>query len=395
MHQSGPTVESCGSLALNTGSDYIMEAFLFAISTAQTRYPYLLPNVSIGALGIDSCSDTARSLKTLLNFETCVSSLSEELLPDMVASYISYGSSALTSALADTAKRVKKVASQFGSNPNGDILSQIYSSYSIRGLLAVVYTLEGLDWTYVDVLCSSGSEQDTKVSEFLTAANHFNICIAQSVDLDDTDMSVAYDILIKSAANVVVVLADGSSIKRFIAYIVSRPLVSKTFVFGELPTLWEDNVDINLPLGSIVVDLDAKLNTDLMEHLPNTLALGRSSLNNPWLQQFAEARVGCGTNCRPPGDIYYLSSQTVLLVDFMLHALHERYMMMCPERTGFCPSFSSAGIALTDDLMKNASFIYQNKTTIKHLLSAEDSGASYTVKNFQTNNRLVEVCTNT
>jgi hypothetical protein len=43
IHKTGAKVGTCGSLSLDVGTEYLTESFLYAVNTAKSRYPYLLP----------------------------------------------------------------------------------------------------------------------------------------------------------------------------------------------------------------------------------------------------------------------------------------------------------------------------------------------------------------
>ncbi|KAK3103160.1 hypothetical protein FSP39_016900 [Pinctada imbricata] len=396
VHDGGETIATCGALKHRNGIDYIVEAFLYAVTTAKPRYPYLLTNVSLGALAVDTCSEPTKLVQTLLNFESCNSEFSNDIKPQMMSSYIAYGGEDATSMIRSTSKRIDKLIHMIDMNQRGSgnsIESQLYSTYEEGSLRTLIETLVNLNWTYIDVLISDGKHQKAKMIQFMELAINRSVCISQSIDLSEKSFQEVFISLVASKAKVAVIMAEDDDIQNFLASIVTRPIPTKTFVFAERTVLWQDT-GISLPLGSVLIDKDAKINKEFRDYFQRIKADRQSELGNQWLSEFVEARDQCtaqGQVCSLRKDIYYESSRTIFSVDFLLHALHHRYMRLCPEGNGICSNFTKAGISLDIEDLLNTKFLYQNDTAVYYPGTEEDHQGTYIVKNFQKNLGYLEV----
>ena len=164
VHTKQQQTDACDIADLVKGSDILIEAFLYALNTAKIRFPYLLPEVSIGSLVADTCSNVDKSLQIVSNFETCFasfSSLSGKMAsPESVPSYFLYFQDSLSDDLKSSViRRGKYAISHFTDfKDSNSMIGKLEYSYSRSETLAVTDFLSRMKWTYVSVVVSSSLE---------------------------------------------------------------------------------------------------------------------------------------------------------------------------------------------------------------------------------------------
>ncbi|KAJ8301933.1 hypothetical protein KUTeg_020920 [Tegillarca granosa] len=379
MHKKGAKTFSCGPFGLNKGSEVLTEAFMYAIGTSKSRYPYLFPNLKIGSLTIDSCSDTESVLQTIMNFESCITTFANKVdqvpvSPLLVPGYLSYDYPEVTPSLDKTLKRLDRFHESFDSK-NGGPLSQLFNPYFRSGIDSLVHLLIKMNWTYVDLIVSSDQEHQTQKHWFMEMATSYNICVSVGnnvLSLESSMISTVITSLSQSQAKIVVVLASTEVVQSLFGVLVNRPL-SKMFILGEETRDWQET-GILLPEGSIIVNRVGKINSGFKAHYEEAVTKKESRLGNIWFGEMSRDRVTCldPHECTVPSDIVSVASKIVFGVDAMLHALHFKYKSLCPSMNGLCKNFADVGSSLNADDFKNFSFRYQDE-----MIELPPSGNSY------------------
>ena len=362
MRQKGRDIFSCGAVDFNGFSDIYAAAFEYAIDSAQTRSPGLLPNVTVGGLIFDVCSDADLASRTLLNFESCLYSF--ELAgndwtpsPQIVPGYIvpTYANSVDMDSFANMEKL------GIGVHGDGALLinnEKIYEP-SRFNYSAVVHMLKAMDWTYVGIITSEDFDKQT-VDGFFENTLSKNICIAYRTEISTAKQSSilnAISLVRQYPAAIVIFFARSNAIQDFFRAMTYKPL-NKLWILVETR---DDHLDdINAPLGSIIFQRNSKQNTDFNQHYAS------NAIDTPWEAIFKQARGACVT----PGctrevvtpDTWMRASDIVKSVDIAFHAVHEAYTQLCPKLQGLCRQFMESGSRLTLDKISHLDFEYQGES---------------------------------
>ena len=361
MRQKGQQIFSCGSEDFNGFSDIYAAAFQYAIESAQTRSPGLLPNVTIGGLIIDICSDADLASRTLLNFESCMFSFEVAgnhwiPSPEIVPGYIvpSYANSIDMDTFANMEKLGIGVHADGALSINNE---KIYEP-SRFNYSALVHMLKTMDWTYVGIITSRDFDKQT-IDGFFENTLSKNICIAYRTEISTARQSSILDaisLVRQYPATAVIFFARSDAIRDFFRAMTYKPL-NKLWILVETR---DDHLDdINSPLGSIIFQKRGKQNTDFNQRYAS------NAIEKPWEAIFKQARDACVTPyCTreiATADTWMRASDIIKSVDIALHAVHEAYTELCPSLQGLCQQFLVSGSRLALDKINYIDFEYQGE----------------------------------
>ena len=395
IREKGEQVFACGSAAFNEFSDIYAAAFVFAIETAQRRSPGLLPNVTLGGIIFDTCSDNTIASRTLLNFESCLYSFEPQgntwpVSPQIVPGYImpNFASDDYLKTFSELGKLGIAV------HPNGaltvnneDVYSPVRFNYS-----AIVHLLEKMDWTFVGIVTSADFDKYT-LNGFLENTLAKNICVAYRTEISATNQNSIHDAIStvrQYDASAVIFFAKPDAVRDFFRALTYKP-VNKVWVLVETRENYFDFSDISPPLGSIIFQKKGKQNTEFNQYYA---AEDRSvaSTGNPWKAFFKAARDKCVspscTRKMASADTWMRASDIIKSVDIMLHAAHNTYTKLCPTLEGLCYSFLESGSSLIINETNSVNFEYQDDTV--QFADPNSVLEGYSISNVQSNG-LVQV----
>ncbi|XP_060078999.1 uncharacterized protein LOC132558444 [Ylistrum balloti] len=395
IHNRGTTPFTCGELTIALETEELVDAFLFAVGTAKERYSYLFPNITIGSLIIDSCSDADDTMKTLMNFETCSTTFSSAKNPALspspaqVSSYLLFGDPNMTVSTRALVDRVGKLGLSVGSEQsvlNDPLSKQVIMLNPSETVYAIIELLLKMDWTYVSFVNSRSEKYKAALKTFMTHSKNYNICVSFNHSIEAGDISSTMDVINligKTAANTVIILATEIDARFLLAELASRR-VSKNFIIGDIAQDWDNVKDISIPLGTIVLDKAWKINEDFYNYFVDPIHTVNSTLGNPWFTEFIKGRQLCRSagniNCKSSSNILLEASKIVLGVDVLMHMLNHRYMKLCPTSDGLCSAMQNEAGSLMDTA-ENVSFIYQGNVSIQVPFAATSSG-TYLISSF-------------
>ena len=383
MREKGQQIFHCGFVDFNEFADIHAAAFQYAIESAQTRSPELLPNVTIGGLIFDTCSDTDLASKTLLNFESCMYSFKAPVnhwdpSPQLVPGYIvpQYANS----IDMDTFTGLEKLG--IGVHLDGALSVNAEKIYepSRFNYSAIVHLLKKMDWTYVGVVTSRDFDTHT-IDGFLENTMAKNICIAYRTEISTTQQSsilAAINLVRQYPASAVIFFARSDAIRDFFRALTYKP-VNKLWILVETR---DDHLDdIASPLGSIIFQKKGKQNTGFNQHYASGTA------GKPWEAIFKHARDACVTPACTrkvaTADTWMRASDIIKSVDMVLHAVHEAYAELCPSLQGLCRQFLGSGPRLALEKFNYVDFEYQGDSV--QINNANMVLDSYVITNVQTN----------
>ncbi|CAG2254693.1 unnamed protein product [Mytilus edulis] len=398
IHSMGAKIGICDLLALKDGTEYLTEAFLYAINTVKSRYPYLLQGISIGSLIVDTCSSEDTVQQSIANFESCFasfpSSSGKMISPMSVPSYLLYSNISTADDLSASIQRHGKfVMSHSTDFKNKEtIMGTLQYSYARSEVTTIVNFLSEMKWTYVSVVGSSELLYTWKMHQFEELAAKNNICINTVHSVSDSSTAKSAVDAISSGPinmNVVILFLSVEDIKMFFG----SKILSKVHIIGDTNIAWNGfNTNIQIPLGTIVVDRSNKINSDLKTYLDTLNSQTISRYENPWLKKFQTGRENCklsqSQSCSLPNDIMLQSSKVVLETDIILHGLHNRLTKLCGQQTTMCKLLETEGLSLHMEDFRNISFSYQQDQIV--LYTTDAYIGAYQIQNFQ-ENKMVKV----
>ena len=394
VRKKGEGVFDCGPVAFNEFSDIYAEAFLYALESSQRRSPGLLPNVTIGGLVFDTCSNTDLITRTVLNFESCLYSFetagnewapSPQIVPGYAVPHYE------DSVGLNTFDGIGKLG--IAIHPNGDLTvnnKQVYIS-SRFNYSAVVQLLKKMDWSFVGVITSLTFDNFT-VGGFIDTSLAQNICIAYRTEIsasNEKSIVEAIETVKEYPANVVIFFATSDAISAFFRTLTYKP-VNKVWILVETRQDYLDFSSMSPPPGAIIFQQKSKQNTQFNQHY----AADDSVLfaGSPWKAMFEYARDSCvSPSCKremPTTDVWMRASDIIKSVDIILSAVHNAYIKLCPGAEELCPMFLESGINLTAEEIKNVDLDYQDE--IIRLSDPDTVLAGYAISNVQSNG-LVQV----
>ncbi|XP_032378814.1 metabotropic glutamate receptor 8 isoform X1 [Etheostoma spectabile] len=200
VHSRGERGIPCGELKKEKGI-HRLEAMLFAIDLIN-KDPELLPNVTLGARILDTCSRDTYALEQSLTF---VQALIERdgsdvrcangdppifAKPDKVVGVIGASASSVSIMVANILRLFKipqisyaSTAPELSDNTRYDFFSRVVppDSYQAQAMLDIV---TAMSWNYVSTLASEGNYGESGVEAFVQISRESGgVCIAQSLKI--------------------------------------------------------------------------------------------------------------------------------------------------------------------------------------------------------------------
>ncbi|XP_068507059.1 metabotropic glutamate receptor 8-like isoform X6 [Syngnathus scovelli] len=238
VHARGERGQSCGELKKEKGIQRL-EAMLFAIDLVN-KDPELLPNVTLGARVLDTCSRDTHALEQSLTF---VQALMERdagdvrcadgqtpvfAKSDKVVGVIGAASSSVSVMVANILRLFKipqisyaSTAPELSDNTRYDFFSRVVppDSYQAQAMLDVV---TAMGWNYVSTLASEGNYGESGVEAFAHISRESGgVCIAQALKIPREPKAGEFDrmvlrLLETPNARAVVTFANEDDIRRIL-----------------------------------------------------------------------------------------------------------------------------------------------------------------------------------
>ncbi|XP_014638295.1 PREDICTED: metabotropic glutamate receptor 4 isoform X3 [Ceratotherium simum simum] len=236
VHGRGSEGKACGELKKEKGI-HRLEAMLFALDRINND-PDLLPNITLGARILDTCSRDTHALEQSLTF---VQALIEKdgtevrcgnggppiiTKPERVVGVIGASGSSVSIMVANILRLFKipqisyaSTAPDLSDNSRYDFFSRVVPSDTYQAQ-AMVDIVRALKWNYVSTLASEGSYGESGVEAFIQKSREDGgVCIAQSVKIPREPKTGEFDKIIRrlletSNARAVIIFANEDDIRR-------------------------------------------------------------------------------------------------------------------------------------------------------------------------------------
>ncbi|XP_053870750.1 metabotropic glutamate receptor 6-like isoform X2 [Malaclemys terrapin pileata] len=236
VHARGPAGVPCGEVKKEKGI-HRMEAMLYALDQINAD-PQLLPNLTLGARILDTCSRDTYALEQSLTFVQaliqkdtsdvrCADGRPPLLTrPERVVAVVGASASSVSIMVANVLRlfaipqiSYASTAPELSDNNRYDYFSRVVppDSYQAQAMLDVV---KALGWNYVSTLASEGNYGESGVEAFVQISREAGgVCIAQSMKIPREPRAGEFDKLIKRLmetpnARGIIIFANEDDIKR-------------------------------------------------------------------------------------------------------------------------------------------------------------------------------------
>lgn len=380
IHARGPHGLPCGELKKEKGI-HRMEAMLYAIDQIN-QDPYLLPNVSLGARILDTCSRDTYALEQSLTFVQALiqkdtsdihcSNGEAPLIrkPERVVAVIGASASSVSIMVANILRLFEipqvsyaSTAPELSDNNRYDFFSRVVppDSYQAQAMLDIV---KALGWNYVSTLASEGNYGESGVDAFMQVSREAGVCIAQSVKIPREPTAGEFDKIIKrlmetSNARGVIIFANEDDIKRVLEaakranltghflFVGSDSWGAKSSPVSELEDVAEGAVTI-LPKRASIEGFDQYFMTRSLENNRRNIWFNefweddfRCKLTRPGIKLDPDKKKCTGDERIGRDSLYEQEGKVQFVIDAVYavaHALHTMIQDLCPGGTGVCPN---------------------------------------------------------
>ncbi|XP_035307540.1 metabotropic glutamate receptor 4 isoform X2 [Cricetulus griseus] len=333
VHGRGSEGKACGELKKEKGI-HRLEAMLFALDRINND-PDLLPNITLGARILDTCSRDTHALEQSLTF---VQALIEKdgtevrcgsggppiiTKPERVVGVIGASGSSVSIMVANILRLFKipqisyaSTAPDLSDNSRYDFFSRVVPSDTYQAQ-AMVDIVRALKWNYVSTLASEGSYGESGVEAFIQKSReNGGVCIAQSVKIPREPKTGEFDKIIKrlletSNARAIVIFANEDDIRRVLEAARRANQTGHFFWMGS--DSWGSKSAPVLRLEEVA--------EGAVTILPKRMSVRDRE------------RIGQDSAYEQEGKVQFV----IDAVYAMGHALHAMHRDLCPGRVGLCP----------------------------------------------------------
>ncbi|KAK7145146.1 hypothetical protein R3I94_011291 [Phoxinus phoxinus] len=379
VHARGHEGKPCGELKKEKGI-HRLEAMLFALDRINNDHE-LLPNITLGARILDTCSRDTHALEQSLTF---VQALIEKdgtdvkcqgggspiiTKPERVVGVIGASSSSVSIMVANILRLFKipqvsyaSTAPELSDNTRYDFFSRVVppDTYQAQAMVDIVRAMR---WNYVSTVASEGNYGESGVDAFIQKSREEgSVCISQSVKIPREPKPGEFDKIIQRLgenpnARVVIIFANEDDIRRLLQaakkanqtghflWVGSDSWGSKISPVLHQEEMAEGAVTI-LPKRQSIRGFDRYFTSRTLEN----------NRRNIWFAEFWENNFNCKlsrhalkkgsgikkcTNQERIGkdSSYEQEGKVMFVIDAvyaMAHALHNMHKDLCPGKVGLC-----------------------------------------------------------
>ncbi|KAM4587743.1 metabotropic glutamate receptor 4-like [Odontesthes bonariensis] len=379
VHARGHDGKPCGELKKEKGI-HRLEAMLFALDRINNDNN-LLPNITLGARILDTCSRDTHALEQSLTF---VQALIEKdgtdvkclgggapiiTKPERVVGVIGASSSSVSIMVANILRLFKipqvsyaSTAPELSDNTRYDFFSRVVppDTYQAQAMVDIV---KAMRWNYVSTVASEGNYGESGIDAFIQKSREDGgVCISQSVKIPREPKQGEFDKVIRRLrenpnARVVILFANEDDIRRLLhaakkanqtghfIWVGSDSWGSKISPVVQQEDMAEGAVTI-LPKRQPIKGFDRYFISRTLEN----------NRRNIWFAEFWEnnfncklsrhavkkgsglkkctnqERIGKDSQFEQEGKVQFV----IDAVYAMAHALHNMHQELCPGKVGLC-----------------------------------------------------------
>ncbi|XP_058860948.1 metabotropic glutamate receptor 4-like [Acipenser ruthenus] len=383
VHSRGSDGKACGELKKEKGI-HRLEAMLYAVDRINND-PELLPNITLGARILDTCSRDTHALEQSLTFVqaliekdgTDVKCLSGGppiiTKPERVVGVIGASASSVSIMVANILRLFKipqvsyaSTAPELSDNTRYDFFSRVVppDTYQAQAMVDIVKEMR---WNYVSTVASEGNYGESGVDAFIQKSREDGgVCIFTSVKIPREPKAGEFDKVIKrllenSNARVVIMFANEDDIRRVLDAAKKANQTGHFLWVGSdswgskiSPVLHQEVV----AEGAITI-LPKRMSVRGFDRYFASRTLDNNR-RNIWFAEFWENNFHCKlsrhalrkgssikkcTNHERIGkdSSYEQEGKVQFVIDAvyaMAHALHNMHALLCQGKVGLCPKMN-------------------------------------------------------
>ncbi|KAE8297944.1 Metabotropic glutamate receptor 7 [Larimichthys crocea] len=379
VHSRGPAGVPCGEVKREKGI-HRLEAMLYALDQINSD-PDLLPNITLGARILDTCSRDTYALEQSLTFvQALIQKDNSDVRcsngeppiipkPERVVGVIGASGSSVSIMVANVLRlfaipqiSYASTAPELSDNSRYEFFSRVVppDSYQAQAMVDIV---KAMGWNYVSTLASEGNYGESGVDAFLQISREAGgLCIAQSIKIPREPRPGEFEKIIKrlmetSNARGVIIFANEDDIRRVLqtakkANLTGHFLFVGSDSWGAKNSPIQDQEDV--AEGAVTI-LPKRASIDGFDQYFQTRSL-ENNRRNIWFAEFWEDDFKC--KLTRPGIKYELGRRkctgeerisrdsqyeqegkvqfVIDAVYAMAHALHSMHLDLCPGSMGVC-----------------------------------------------------------
>ncbi|XP_048022981.1 metabotropic glutamate receptor 7 isoform X3 [Megalobrama amblycephala] len=385
VHARGVSGEPCGDIKKENGI-HRLEAMLYALDQINSD-DELLPNITLGARVLDTCSRDTYALEQSLTFVQALIQKDTSdvrctngeppvfVKPEKVVGVIGASASSVSIMVANILRLFQipqisyaSTAPELSDDRRYDFFSRVVPPDSFQAQ-AMVDIVKSMGWNYVSTVASEGSYGEKGVEAFMQISREAGgICIAQSLKIPHDHKQADFDKIIRQLletrhARAVIIFAYDEDIRGILnaskradqvghfLWIGSDSWGAKNSPIQGLEDAAVGAVTI-LPKRATIYGFDAYFTSRTLEN----------NRRNVWFAEFWEENFNCklmssskkedtSRKCTGQERIgtdskYEQEGKVQFVIDAvyaMAHALHNMQKDLCPDQSGVCQEMEHAG----------------------------------------------------
>eukprot|EP00066_Takifugu_rubripes_P001901 XP_003963422.2 PREDICTED: metabotropic glutamate receptor 7-like [Takifugu rubripes] len=398
VHSRGTDGAPCGDLKKENGIQRL-EAMMYALDQIN-QDEQLLPNITLGARLLDTCSRDTYALEQSLTFVQALITKDTSdvrctngeppvfLKPEKVVGVIGASASSVSIMVANILRLFQipqisyaSTAPELSDDQRYDFFSRVVPPDSFQAQ-AMVDIIRALGWTYVSTIASEGSYGEKGVEAFTQLSKEAGgICIAQSLKIPHNPKLEDYDKAIQQLlethySRAVIIFANEEDIREVLnatkrANQVGNFLWIGSDSWGAKSSAIHQFEDV--AVGAITI-LPKRSSIEGFDEYFTGLTL-ENNRRNVWFAEFWEENFDCrllssskredtSRKCTGQERIgidskYEQEGKVQFVIDAvyaMAHALHNMHKDLCPDYPGVCPRMESAEGKTLLKYIRNTSF---------------------------------------
>ncbi|XP_054464748.1 metabotropic glutamate receptor 7-like [Anoplopoma fimbria] len=398
VHSRGGDSLQCGDLKKENGIQRL-EAMMYALDQIN-QDDQILPNITLGARVLDTCSRDTYALEQSLTFVQALITKDTSdvrctngeapvfVKPEKVVGVVGASASSVSIMVANILRLFQipqisyaSTAPELSDDRRYDFFSRVVPPDSFQAQ-AMVDIIRALGWSYVSTIASEGSYGEKGVEAFTQLSKEAGgICIAQSLKIPHNPKLEDYDKAIQQLlemqnSRAVVIFASEEDIRGVLnatkranqvghfLWIGSDSWGAKSSPIHQLEDVAVGAVTI-LPKRSSIEGFDEYFTGLTLEN----------NRRNVWFAEFWEENFDCrllsaskredtSRKCTGKERIgseskYEQEGKVQFVIDAvyaMAHALHSMQRDMCPDHPGVCPQMETADGKTLLKYIRNTSF---------------------------------------
>ncbi|XP_067382361.1 metabotropic glutamate receptor 7-like isoform X2 [Channa argus] len=406
VHARAADGTPCGDLKKENGIQRL-EAMMYALDQIN-QDEQLLPNITLGARVLDTCSRDTYALEQSLTFVQALITKDTSdvrctngeppvfVKPEKVVGVIGASASSVSIMVANILRLFQipqisyaSTAPELSDDRRYDFFSRVVPPDSFQAQ-AMVDIIRALGWTYVSTIASEGSYGEKGVEAFTQLSKEAGgICIAQSLKIPHNPKQEDYDKVIQQLletqhSRAVIIFANEEDIRGVLSatkranqvghflWIGSDSWGTKSSPIQQLEDVAEGAVTV-LPKRSSITGFDEYFTALTLEN----------NRRNVWFAEFWEENFDCrllsaskkedtSRKCTGQERIgtdskYEQEGKVQFVIDAvyaMAHALHNMQKDLCPDHPGVCPQMESAEGKTLLKYIRNTSFNGSASTSV-------------------------------